>query len=126
MTLTIYVLGKVEPVFTGDVSSIPGKGERVVVEDYTHFVESVTWAIKDGALYASILAKLLQLPEAIPVKLADRLANMLRSLTNRAKGKMYAGEYPKFRESLYPLSTNCPLWADLDAVYTKLQDPSRA
>lgn len=74
---------------------------------------------------ASILAKLLQLPEAIPVKLADRLANMLRSLTDRAKGKMYASEYPKFRESLYPSSTNCPLWADLDAVYAKLQAQTR-
>ena len=54
MNLTIYVLGKVEPVFTGDVSSTPGKGERVVVEDYTHFVESVAWAIKDGALSAFV------------------------------------------------------------------------
>lgn len=70
---------------------------------------------------ASILVKLLRLPEAIPVKLADRLANMRRSLTDRAKGKMYAGEYENFRTNLYPLSANCPLWTHLDAVYEKLQ-----
>ncbi len=75
---------------------------------------------------ASILAKLLRLPEAIPVKLADRLANMRRSLTDRAKGKMYAGEYENFRKNLHPSSANCPLWADLDAVYAKLQALTRA
>lgn len=54
MHITIYVLGTIEPVFTGDVTNIPGKGERVVVEDYTHFVESVAWAIKGGALAAFV------------------------------------------------------------------------
>ena len=75
---------------------------------------------------ASILTKLLRLPKAIPVKLADRLANMRQSLSDKAKGKMYASEYEKFRENLFPLSAQCPLWADLDAVYAKLQALTRA
>lgn len=69
---------------------------------------------------ASIEAKLLQLPSAIPVKLADRLANMTRSVSNQEKGKMYADEYPRFRESLHPASAECPIWDDLDCVYEEL------
>jgi (p)ppGpp synthase/HD superfamily hydrolase len=122
-----------------------GIGSDLIAEAYLHDVVENTKVVKDELTApfgerttaivdactgegknrrercASIVAKLLRLPEAIPVKLADRLANMLRSLTDRAKGKMYAGEYENFRKNLHPLSANCPLWADLDEVYAKLQ-----
>lgn len=127
------------------VAILVGIGSDLIAEGYLHDVVEDTKVVRDevSVLFgwktavivdactgegknrrercASIVAKLLRLPEAIPVKLADRLANMRRSRTDRAKGKMYASEYEKFRESLYPLSTQCPLWADLDAVYAELQ-----
>ncbi len=54
---TIYVLGKVEPVFTGDVTHIPGKGERVIVDETTHYVESICWTLKEGTLSAFVYLK---------------------------------------------------------------------
>lgn len=127
-----------------------GIGSDKVVEAYLHDVLEDTKVVKDEVsvqfgwetaviVYActgegknrkernaSIVTKLLRVRSAIPVKLADRLANMRRSLTDRAKGKMYAGEYENFRSALHPSSSQCPLWADLDAVYEKLQALTRA
>jgi len=63
MHLTMYVLGKIEPVFTGDVTTIPSKGERVVVGEAPDFVapietpyvvESVCWTLKGGVLSAFV------------------------------------------------------------------------
>lgn len=60
MHLTVYVLGKVEPVFKGDVTCIPGKGERVIVVDdtshkeTTHLVESVCWSFEGGSMSAFV------------------------------------------------------------------------
>lgn len=66
MHLTVYVLGKVEPVFTGDVTSIPEKGQRVIVDEApesggsietTYIVESICWTIKGGDMAAFVYLK---------------------------------------------------------------------
>ena len=66
MHLTVYVLGKVEPVFTGDVTCIPETGQRVIVDEApdfvgpietTYIVESICWTIKGGSMAAFVYLK---------------------------------------------------------------------
>src|ERR1044072_7762470 len=52
-----------------------------------------------------VYQKLQQNPAAIPVKLADRLANMRHSERMKSSQfEMYIKEYPEFREALHPHS----------------------
>lgn len=54
MDITVYVLGKVEPVFTGSLPHIPETGQRVMVEEAHYFVESIVWTLKGGTVSVSI------------------------------------------------------------------------
>jgi guanosine-3',5'-bis(diphosphate) 3'-pyrophosphohydrolase len=72
----------------------------------------------------SIKLKLQRLRRAIPLKLADRVANGRSCLKNNPNLlAMYQGEYPEFRAALYPLSDVpglpqlCePIWRELDRI----------
>jgi len=56
-------------------------------------------------------------PAAIPLKLADRIANMRASLKNNPELLvMYQREYLDFKGALYPHSDDCPMWRELDTL----------
>jgi (p)ppGpp synthase/HD superfamily hydrolase len=53
----------------------------------------------------NVYKKLIAFPDAIPLKLADRIANTENCVKyNPELLKMYRKEYPQFREQLYPAS----------------------
>lgn len=57
----------------------------------------------------------------VPVKLADRLANMEFSLQeNSPQMKMYVKEYSEFKSLLYVQGEFEPFWAKLDEVFEKM------
>jgi (p)ppGpp synthase/HD superfamily hydrolase len=70
---------------------------------------------------ASIYNQVAGHPPALPLKLADRIANG-RTCVKRGDAEllaMYQGEYPEFRAALYPLSRDCEvLWRELDKIMT--------
>lgn len=55
---------------------------------------------------------------AIPVKLADRLANMQHSLATRSTHlNMYAREYPEFKKLLWEEGVYTEFWIELDKAF---------
>ena len=66
---------------------------------------------------ADILNKLSQNTKAIPVKLADRLANC-RNSTDSKFLSMYQREYPAFKSALQHLTGpgEAPMWIELDEL----------
>jgi (p)ppGpp synthase/HD superfamily hydrolase len=70
---------------------------------------------------AAIYAQLRDYPEALPVKLADRIANATSARAeNAGLFRMYAKEYPAFREALYAVWDNArtrTMWAELDRLF---------
>jgi hypothetical protein len=54
MKVTVYVLGKTEPVFKGNVDLIPAVGHRVMVEGVNLVVESISWALDEDGLIVRI------------------------------------------------------------------------
>ena len=55
---------------------------------------------------------------ALPVKLADRLANMLNSLSQRSTHlNMYVREYPEFKQLLWSDGSWVELWIELDKAF---------
>ena len=55
---------------------------------------------------------------ALPVKLADRLANMLNSLAQRSTHlNMYVREYPEFKQLLWSEGSWVELWIELDKAF---------
>lgn len=71
---------------------------------------------------AKVYAALAKCPGAIPVKLADRIANVRQSLLDENAGllRMYYAEYPAFRAALYPRSGEAwpEMWATLDILHS--------
>lgn len=84
-----------------------------------------------------VYCKLSEHPEAIPLKLCDRLANGTASLD---EGKMdlfnmYKGEYSRFRDKLHPLTSGAVkgsarvhigcagLWNELDRLFVEPKTP---
>jgi guanosine-3',5'-bis(diphosphate) 3'-pyrophosphohydrolase len=68
---------------------------------------------------ASIARQLLSQPRAVPLKLADRIANGRSCLksNNIELLAMYQREYLDFKAELYPLSRDCDvLWRELDRI----------
>jgi (p)ppGpp synthase/HD superfamily hydrolase len=62
---------------------------------------------------------------ALPVKLADRLANMQNSLANRSTHlNMYVREYPEFKQLLHD-GTWAELWVALDDTFKKGQEKAK-
>lgn len=73
---------------------------------------------------ANVYEKLQMGPRAIPLKLADRIANGRSCMKNNKKLlAMYQSEYPEFRAALYDLSMATvspllcgPMWKELDRI----------
>lgn len=92
---------------------------KVFGQRITSIVEAVTTPRTIGNRRERLEALIVLLtarPEAIAVKLADRLANARASL-GTPMDRMYRKEYPRFREGLFPLSSDpaiLALWQDLD------------
>jgi GTP pyrophosphokinase len=68
--------------------------------------------------------------EAIIVKLCDRMANMIHSVGNRKKCKMYLREYKGFKTALYAESSEeCPyqskMWETVDELYNKIKKETK-
>ncbi|MEL6346195.1 MAG: HD domain-containing protein [Myxococcota bacterium] len=58
-----------------------------------------------------------QTPDAVLVKLADRIANVESALENRpGLVRMYRREHPTFREKLYTVGVADEMWAHLDGL----------
>ena len=71
--------------------------------NYGTYIHALVWACTgEGSnrkeRQASIKAKLKEMPEAIPIKIADRCANMLKSLGDEKYKAMYLKEEQDFRE----------------------------
>ena len=64
-------------------------------------------------------------PDAIIVKLADRIANVRNSfLTKKKMGEMYIREFDGFKEALYTPNTEAePLWESLEAYIMRGFEP---
>lgn len=62
--------------------------------------------------------KLLKYPKALPIKLADRIANVRysKSKGNSSFYKMYKKEYPSFRAALYSEGRLYKMWEELDKL----------
>lgn len=87
----------------------------------------------------SIYKKLKQVPLAAPVKVADRIANMLTGLGNKSiagvegytedgntdKLSMYVKEFPKFKEEIQPLVMDSPNGRFLWEMLEKTVDTSK-
>jgi len=86
-----------------------------------HLVEAVTTPASIGNRRARLDAAIQQIkayPNALPLKLADRLANVWSCwFSQDTRLFMYYKEYPRFRKALRPLSDDprvMALWDDLD------------
>lgn len=83
-------------------------GDRVA-----HLVWAVTGVGKNRRERTqNVHAKLLLYPDAIALKLADRLANVRASAPGSSHRKMYQSEWPAFHRPLYPKG-HAGLWASL-------------
>ncbi len=68
---------------------------------------------------ANIYAKLRDLPAALPIKLADRIANGTTG-SSASRFVMYRKEYPEFRAALFDIPAEpfvASMWKDLDEIF---------
>ena len=93
---------------------------RIFPSAIVRLVAAVTGVgINRTARVACIYDRLQQTPEAVPLKLADRVANGTRSRAGSpVKYARYVKEYPEFRSRLLPLSASAgTMWARLDGLF---------
>jgi len=64
-------------------------------------------------------------PDAVTLKLADRIANTEASImqNDEKKMKMYAKEYPNFKQKLHVTITHESMWRHLDFLMSRTEDP---
>jgi (p)ppGpp synthase/HD superfamily hydrolase len=87
-------------VSIGEISELFG-------QDVARLVGAVTIPAILGGRKVRLEALILQLtevPDASPLKLADRIANVRASAASPRHQQMYVREYPRFREGIFPLS----------------------
>lgn len=96
---------------------------RVEIEaKFGEFVANLVWAVTGHgvnrkARNEDAYAKMAQFPDAVPLKLADRIANSEASrASNPRLFRRYKAEYARFKQALEPYSRGNPMWERLDLV----------
>jgi len=97
---------------------------RQIARRFGERVAEIVWAVtnEDGAdpreRRESAYPKIAADPEAITVKLADRIANTEAARSNDpGRYRMYDQEYGGFRQALCPAGGDPAMWEHLDALY---------
>jgi (p)ppGpp synthase/HD superfamily hydrolase len=105
-----------------DTTITYNKVKRVFGEEFAELVLAVTDPCdvrsrkeKKAIVYPRIKAN----PDALIVKLADRIANVEHGIRmgNKDKTKMYRDEYPEFRSTLKVEGHADTMWDHLDALF---------
>ena len=104
-----------------DTKITPAQLELAFGSTVTHLVWAVTGIGKNRKERTeNAYDKMTDYPRAIPLKLADRIANGRASVKdNPSLLAMYRKEYAGFRAKLYRLSEEeeAPMWAELDRLF---------
>lgn len=116
---------------------------ETTLDEISHFygprIAALVWACTgEGAdrkeKNQSIYKKLAQFPDAAPIKVADRFANITNSINEKEgclkKAKMYVDEWPEFAKNVQPLmetnSQRLCLWNELCDVVEKAKKALKA
>lgn len=106
-----------------DTALTPEAIKRAFGDEVFNMVDACTKKDDDlcrACAFKRTVPRLLAVPGAVTIKLADRLANMQNALNNRSTHlNMYVREYPGFKKLLAPAGGNEKLWEALDEVYAK-------
>lgn len=89
---------------------------EIIANDFSNHISMLVWSVTGEGInrkekLACVITKLLEYPQAVDLKLADRLANGRRSKeSNAGKFQMYRKEHPRMFLALNHLG-NPALWA---------------
>lgn len=126
-------LGLLAAAWLHDSVEDGGVPVELLLDRFGHSVTRLVTAVTDGqgkdrkARKRESYAKMQEFPQAIPLKLADRIANVESSLLERSGlVEMYRGEHEEFRGQLYEASLSegsgytqtrvRAMWSYLDAL----------
>lgn len=109
-----------------DTDATPEEIRGMFGQETLEIVQACTKTEEDlcrRCAFKRTVKSLKDVPFALGVKLADRLANMTKSLGERSPQlKMYVREYPEFRSLLWTEGEYEDFWIELDRVFAAGRD----